>query len=108
MATKHHSFRKQPMETKTNKQIQKKAEIQKPEKIFWREDLYDFILDLGTMKKAVVVANYLGLGGSYYSISPRSYFPFSDENYDKRFKNPEHCKEYAISILKDWFKSIFV
>jgi len=80
---------------------------------FWEKQGHDHILHIGTMRKAIVVSGYCnGIGGvltssvSYYSISPRSYFPFSDSDYNKRFENPEECKDYAVSKIRDWVQSI--
>lgn len=83
----------------------------------WVKDGYDFILHLGTMKKAIVVAYYrdgVSLSPSnngikyYYAVSPRSYFPFKDEDYNKRFSDSNECKKYAISKVREWLKSIWI
>ncbi len=71
----------------------------------WMQDGYDYILHLGTMRKAVVVAHYAN-SFKPYAISPRSYFPFTDEQRSKLFDNANDATEYAIEILKEWFNSI--
>ena len=69
-------------------------------KSFWRTDGMDWIADLNEMKKAIVVAYYTPIiGGNYYAISPRSYFPFSDIHDNKKFDNYYDCCIYAESII---------
>lgn len=110
------------------KQIQKQIPIQASisiqqnheNKTYWEQDGNDFILHLGTMRKAIVVAAYSdakkdGLIGAcltnkirYYSISPRSYFPFDSKDYERKFDNSEDCKKHAITCVKNWLESVFV
>jgi hypothetical protein len=71
----------------------------------WIKDGSDYILHLGTMQKAVVVSFYIG-SCNPYAISPRSYFPFTDEERSQKFLLAADATEYAILILKAWFKSI--
>lgn len=68
----------------------------------WYEDGCDFIIDIGNMKKAIVVAYYVG---GYYSISPRSYFPFSKFDYEQAFKNPVDCIKYSEIKFLEWVNS---
>lgn len=78
-------------------------------KSFWRTDGMDKVADLGEMKKAVVVAFYTPIGGSnYYSISPRSYFPFNDAQLHKKYDDYYECCMYAESIIVDWVQSLLV
>ncbi|MBK7362903.1 MAG: hypothetical protein IPJ01_11445 [Micavibrio sp.] len=78
-------------------------------KSFWRTDGMDKVADLGEMKKAVVVAYYTPIGsGNYYSISPRSYFPFNYEQGDKKFDNYYDCCLYAESIIIGWVSSLLM
>ena len=75
-------------------------------KPFWRTDGMDKVADLGEMKQAVVVAFYTPRGGiNYYSISPRSYFPFTDTQLHKKYDDYYDCCIYAESIILDWVKS---
>jgi hypothetical protein len=88
------------------------SQIQKTQnkglKPFWRSDGMDFIADLGEMKKAIVVAFYTPIGRkNYYSISPRSYFPFTDSQHYMKFDDYKECCEYSESIIKDWVQSLF-
>lgn len=69
----------------------------------WYKDGHDWIINIGNMQKSIVVAYYLG---GKYAISPRSFFPFNDEQCDKKFDNHEDCKKYAESIFIDWAKSV--
>ncbi len=76
----------------------------------WEEYGRDYILHLGSMRKAIVVAAYGNSGYSqvdYYSISPRSFFPFSDEDREVRFTDAEECKKYSILKVREWFESVF-
>jgi hypothetical protein len=79
-------------------------------KNFWRKDGHDYIADIGTMKKAVIIRYYLGgaIRNNYYSISEASYFPFSKEQYDQRFDTPEPAMALAESVLKEWVQSLLM
>jgi len=78
-------------------------------KPFWRSDGMDWIADLNEMKKAVVVAFYTpSMDDNYYSISPRSYFPFTDAQYRRKYDNYYDCCVYAESIILDWVKSLLL
>ena len=78
-------------------------------KSFWRTDGMDWIADLNEMKKAIVVAYYTPIiGGNYYAISPRSYFPFSDIHDNKKFDNYYDCCIYAESIIIGWVSSLLM
>lgn len=77
-------------------------------KSFWKQSGMDWIADLGTMKKAIVVRYYASLGGkNYYKISIKSWFSFSDEQELKRFDNYIDCCLYAESLILEWMQSIF-
>lgn len=93
--------------------------LQENNNITWENNGEDFILNLGTMRKAVVIRGYLNqiTGGlkvfsirnpEYFSISVASFFPFSDNDYERKFSTPDECKEYAILKIREWFKSIFI
>ena len=80
----------------------------------WVTDGHDFILHLGNMKKAIMVAKYISNSNPlewlssqkhYYSVSPRSYFPFTNGQMDKRFKNNIEAMVYAEEIFCEWAKS---
>jgi hypothetical protein len=71
----------------------------------WVQDGSDYILHLGTMKKAMVVAYYPSFR-KHYSISPRSYFPLTDAQMEKRFEHAYEATECAIEIIKEWLNSI--
>lgn len=81
----------------------------------WIPDGHDYILHLGTMRKAVVVARYVpSLGqvwngkNNWYAISPRSYFPFTDEQQEKRFETAIEAIGFAETIILEWLNSITV
>jgi predicted phosphohydrolase len=93
--------------------------LQENNNITWETHGEDVILNLGTMRKAIVIRGYLNqkTGGlkvfsvrnpDYFSISVSSFFPFSDNDYERKFNNSYECKEYAISKIREWFKSIFI
>ena len=69
----------------------------------------DKLADLGEMKKAIVVSLYTPLcDDNYYSISPRSYFPFTDAQHHRKFDDYYDCCMYAESIILDWVKSLLL
>lgn len=79
---------------------------------YWYDYGHDKIIDLGNMKKAIVVALY-GDGlkhgykqSQYYAISPRSYFPFTDDQMSIKFDTPQPCMDYSIEIVKEWLQSV--
>lgn len=79
----------------------------------WIPSGEDYILHLGTMKKAVVVAKYVPSVGqiwngknSWHAISPRSYFPFTDAQQEKRFETAIEAIGFAETIILDWLNSI--
>lgn len=81
----------------------------------WTPDGHDYILHLGTMRKAVVVARYVPSGkqvwtgdGSWYAISPRSYFPFTDAQQEKRFDTAIEAINHAEQIILEWLNSITI
>lgn len=69
----------------------------------------DYIANLGNMKKAIVVAYYKPLFGEpYYAISPRSFFPFTDEHKAVRYSDFKECCEAGEVIVLEWMKSLMV
>lgn len=80
-------------------------------KPFWRQDGWDFIADLGLMKKAIVVRKFAtDLSGkdTYYAIGQASYFPFTHEQYTARFNDPYDACMLAEKHIKDWFDSLVI
>jgi hypothetical protein len=78
-------------------------------KSFWKQDGRDYIADLGNMTKAIVVCYYTPIiGVPYYAISPRSYFPFTDEQNKRRFNNAHTCCLWAEDLVLDWMKSLII
>jgi hypothetical protein len=78
-------------------------------KSFWRTDGMDKVADLGEMKKAIVVAFYTPRGGeNYYSVSPRSYFPFNDAQLHRKFDDYYECCMFAESIIIGWVSSLLM
>jgi hypothetical protein len=81
-------------------------------KHFWRSNGMDWIADLPEMEKAIVVTyytpNFPSHDGHYYSISPRSFFPFTDNDNKTRFDNYYDCCVYAESIILNWIKALFI
>jgi hypothetical protein len=73
-------------------------------KKIWRKDGHDFIADIGNMKKAIVIALYLG---GRYKISPRSFFPFKDSDYEIVFTDYTNACNYSESCIRDWVQSLF-
>ena len=65
---------------------------------------------LGTLKKGIVISYTKQVRDvqHYWRISMASMLPFTDEQYDKAFENPEECAEYAEVIVKAWVQSLFV
>lgn len=92
--------------------IEKQSISNKELKHFWRSDGKDWIADLPQMKKAIVVAYYTpkfpSQDESYYAISPRSFFPFTDDENHTRFDNYYDCCVYAESIILNWIKALFI
>lgn len=75
----------------------------------------DYILHLGTMKNAVIIAQYVPFAsaifsgnGSWYAISPRSYFPFTEEQIEKRFDTAPQAIAFAEKIILEWLNSISI
>ena len=73
----------------------------------WRQDDNDFIADLGTIPKSVIVACIISLKGHYYCISKRSYFPFTREQYDMRFNNHFDAIDVAEKHIVGFVQSLF-
>lgn len=79
----------------------------------WRKDGQDYIADLGTLKKAIVIrlfVNSLISSDRYYRIALASMLPFTEEQYDKRFDEdkPHEAIAFAEGIVKAWMESLFV
>lgn len=79
----------------------------------WVQDGHDFVLHLGTMRKAVVVSgcstrSVFASSPDFYAISLRSYFPFYDDDYNKRFSTADEAKNHAVSRIREWLQSVFV
>lgn len=91
-------------------------------KPIWTEDGYDYILHLGTMRKAVCVRlygpnnmpdrmmhehfSYKDIKSNFYAISPASYFPFTNEQYSRKFDTAYEATVFAEDVIKDWIISI--
>ena len=75
-------------------------------KSFWEKDGGDYHAQVGTLYRAVTIVPYIESNGKY-GISTRSYFPFTKEQYSKRFDKIYDATIYAESILLDFVKSIF-
>lgn len=92
--------------------LDKKSISHRDLKHFWRLEGMDWIADLPEMKKAIVVAyytpNFPSHEGNYYAISPRSYFPFTDDDNKIRFDNYYDCCVHAESIILNWIKALFI
>jgi len=77
----------------------------------WRQDGADFICDLGSMKKAIIVrrfTNDIHLMNTYYAIAQASYFPFTDEQYNTRFNNSQDACMLGENHIINWFNSIII
>ncbi len=68
----------------------------------WRPDGTDYICDLPELPKAIVIAYY---HGNYYKISIRSWFPFQDAQYDKRYSNPQEAIRDAEKVILKFISS---
>lgn len=92
--------------------IEKQSISNKELKHFWRSEGMDWIADLPEMKKAIVVTyytpNFPSHSENYYAISPRSFFPFTDNDINTRFDNYYDCCVHAESIILNWIKALFV
>ncbi len=80
-------------------------------KKFWKPDGLDFRADLGTMENAIVVRcckEKLCDKESFYQISNASYFPFTDEYYNRRFNSYIDACELAEVYILDWMRSVLV
>lgn len=79
-------------------------------KDLWRKIDSDFHCDLKEMKNAAIVAYYFGkkVGeDDYFSISPRSFFPFKKQYYDLRFNDATDAMKLAERLIKEWVASLF-
>lgn len=87
------------------------SETLKKLKPFWRQDGWDFIADLGLMKKAIVIRKFASdMSGknAYYAIGQASYFPFTHEQYKAEFNDPYDACMLAENHIRDWFNSLMV
>ncbi len=87
------------------------SETIKKLKPFWRQDGWDFIADLGLMKKAIVIRKFASdMSGknTYYAIGQASYFPFTHEQYTTRFEDAYDACMLAENHIRDWFNSLMV
>jgi len=83
------------------------SKLTRPIKNIWRQEGTDFICDLTTMKRAVVVRLFTPVFNTpYYAIALASYFPFTEEHQAKKFDNPNDCIDYSEEIIISWIKSI--
>ncbi len=80
--------------------------------IWQKNNLGDFVCKLGRLEKAIVVSktgfpdnNFFKLNYKW-RISIRSFLPFTDEEYNKEFSNPEDCCLFAEQIVVGWLKSL--
>lgn len=73
-------------------------------KSFWEQDGGDYHANIGAMRRAVTITRQ----PDGYGISARSYFPFTNEQYGKRFDNIYDAAEYSVDIIKNWVQSIFI
>lgn len=92
--------------------IQQISKQNSANKDYWIKDGHDYILHLGSLKKAIIIAYYfdnkkLNNGVGYYSISTRSFFPFKDADFELKYEIPELCKEYACCKVKEWLESVY-
>ncbi len=76
-------------------------------KHFWRQSGTDYRADLGIMKNAIVVRCCIDVN-AFYCIGHASFFPFTNEQYDRRFESHLECCEFAEGIVISWIKSLFV
>ena len=71
----------------------------------WRQDNpHDLVLDLGSMKRAVVIRKSIA---NYWFISESSFFPFSKVIYSKKFNTIEDAKSVANSIVLEWLNDTY-
>jgi len=68
----------------------------------WREEKYRVILDLGTMKNAVVI--HKSYVGNFFKIGQASFFPFTDAIYSKKFTNLKDAKNVANTYILTWLQ----
>ncbi len=76
----------------------------------WRKVATDYHCDLRELKNAIIIAYYYpdkNSVDSYYSISPRSFFPFKNKYYDQRFTNAAEPMALAEKIIRSWVESLF-
>jgi hypothetical protein len=68
----------------------------------WYSNGNDYFLNLGKMKKAIVIQSIIGK--TYYTIAIRSYFPFPQELHDKKFNSYTDAIEVASKYIADWLE----
>tara|TARA_B110000503_G_scaffold133458_1_gene211010 strand:+ start:479 stop:754 length:276 start_codon:yes stop_codon:yes gene_type:complete len=78
--------------------------IKKPNQLSygWSNEKYRTFLHLGKMKNAVVI-HHSYINQHYFKIGVASFFPFTDEIYDKKYESLEEAKNEATKYILDWF-----
>jgi hypothetical protein len=63
---------------------------------------------LGTLYKAIVLVNsrFPDQIRCYWRISVSSFLPFTDDQYNKAFSDPEECAAFAEGIVLEWLSSL--
>ena len=67
----------------------------------WKETSSAFVLDLGKIKRAVVIHRSY-INQDYYRIGVGSFFPFTDEIYSTKYSSLEEAKKVASEYILDW------
>jgi|694.fasta_scaffold15663_3 hypothetical protein len=81
--------------------IEKPNQSSKSSTYSWVEDDYRFILHLGKMKNAVVIHSSYKYK-DYFRIGVASFFPFTDEMYNKKYDSLEQAKQVASDYIMSW------
>lgn len=64
---------------------------------------------LGTLERAIMLVRSANLPRQLkWRISISSFLPFTDEQYNKAFDDPEQCAEYAEGIVLQWLQSLSI
>ena len=80
-----------------------------------KTDTGSYACKLGTLKRAIVLANTSESASIYDSgmfknlkwrISVASHLPFTKEQYEKEFEDYEECAIYAEKIVLEWLNSL--
>lgn len=67
----------------------------------WKEKNCAYILNLGKIKKAVVIHRSY-INSDYFRIGVGSFFPFPDEIYNTKYNSLEEAKKVASEYILDW------